>query len=184
MDESILFAGFGGQGILLMGRTVAVAGMQAGQNVTWLPSYGPEMRGGTAHCFVVLSEDEIASPYVTHPGSAIVMNRPSFDRFHGDLSPGGTLIMDSTLVGEVETRSDIEAVRIEATRIATDLGNERVANMVALGAFAGARSFPSVEALYRALESTLPEEYEELLALNRTALETGSAEVNAREQRH
>ncbi len=184
MEEHILFAGFGGQGILLMGRTLAVAGMQADYHVTWLPSYGPEMRGGTAHCFVVLSADEIASPYVTTPDAAIVMNRPSFDRFHEALSPGGTIVLDATLVGEFEARSDIDVVPIEATQIATDLGNDRVANMVALGAFAATRDFPSVEGLYEALETTLPSEYGAMLALNRTALETGFAEVNAIEQRH
>lgn len=184
MEEHILFAGFGGQGILLMGRTLAVAGMQADYHVTWLPSYGPEMRGGTAHCFVVLSETEIASPYVTKPDVAVVMNRPSFDRFHETINPGGTLVVDSTLAGDVEGRTDIDVISIEATRLATDLGNDKVANMVALGAFAATRDFPSVEELFEALEATLPAEYGAMLALNRTALETGFAEVNAVEQRH
>lgn len=181
MEESLVFAGFGGQGILLMGRTVAVASMRGDLQVTWLPSYGPEMRGGTAHCLVVISEDDVASPFVSEPHSAVLMNRPSFQRFHDKVRSGGTIVLNTTLHDEYERRDDVTFVPIQATDIAAEIGEEQIANMVALGAFAGTRSFPSIEELYRALEETLPPQHHDMLELNRTALEYGYSEVTGNE---
>src|SRR3954447_8197864 len=127
MLEEIIIAGFGGQGVMSMGQLIAYAGMLEGKGVSWLPSYGPEQRGGTANCAVVISDEQVGSPLVTRPSTAIVLNNPSFDKFEPLLRPGGLLIINSSLVTRVSGRSDIEIIELKAIDIATDLGNTRVA---------------------------------------------------------
>ena len=138
-EERIIVAGFGGQGVVLMGKLLAYAGMLEGKNVTCLPSYGPEMRGGTANCMVTVSTRKIGSPYVTEPSSLIVMNLPSLDRFESMVESGGCILVNSSLVRREVARSDVTAASVQANQIAEELGNVRVANMVALGAFAKVR---------------------------------------------
>ena len=134
--EEIIIAGFGGQGVMSMGQLIAYAGMLEGKGVSWLPSYGPEQRGGTANCAVVISgEEQVGSPLVTRPSTAIVLNNPSFDKFEPLVRPGGLLMINSSLVTKISERSDIEMIELTATDLAADLGNSRVANMILLGAF-------------------------------------------------
>jgi Pyruvate/2-oxoacid:ferredoxin oxidoreductase gamma subunit len=133
----IKIAGFGGQGILFLGKTLAEAGMRHGYHVSWIPSYGPEMRGGTANCHVILSDDPIGSPLVSHPAVLIALNRPSLDRFEPDLIPGGLLIYDSSLIDRGPLRTDLEVLALPATALAVEAGSARAANMVALGALLG-----------------------------------------------
>ena len=135
MQCEVMFAGFGGQGILFAGKALALAGMQEGKNVVWLPSYGPEMRGGTANCTVVISEKDIASPVISRPTYLVVMNRPSLEKFGPAVKPGGMLIINSTLIPDTSNRTDIDIFRVPCNQLAIDLGNPQSANMVALGAF-------------------------------------------------
>ena len=136
-NPSIKAAGFGGQGILLLGIGLAQAGMMEGYNVSWIPSYGPEMRGGTANCHVHISENVVGSPIVTHPSILVAMNRPSLDKFEKDVTKGGVIIYDSSLIDIKPSRDDVEIMDIPATKIADELGNTRIANMVILGALVG-----------------------------------------------
>ncbi|MBC7188006.1 MAG: 2-oxoacid:acceptor oxidoreductase family protein [Calditrichaeota bacterium] len=164
-------AGFGGQGILLLGLVLAEAGMRAGYNVSWIPSYGPEMRGGTANCHVNLSTARIGSPVVSVPTVLIAMNLPSLDRFEPEVQAGGLVIYDSSLIDRTVQRSDVEVLPLPATKMADDLGNTRVANMVALGAYVGFTGILSKEQVL----STLPEaiKRKELLAINEKAVAAG-----------
>jgi 2-oxoglutarate ferredoxin oxidoreductase subunit gamma len=135
MIEQVIMAGFGGQGVMSMGQLLAYSGMLEGKNVSWLPSYGPEMRGGTANCNVIVSDDEIGSPIVTEATAVIAMNLPSLDKFEHSVMPGGTLIINSSLIERKCSRTDIDVFYIPANEIADELGNNRVANMVMLGAY-------------------------------------------------
>ena len=135
MQTEVMFAGFGGQGILFAGKVLALAGMQEGKEVVWLPSYGPEMRGGTANCVVVISEKAIASPIISYPGSLVVMNRPSLEKFGPAVKSGGILVINSTLIPDTSNRTDIDILRVPCNQLAIDLGSPQSANMVALGAF-------------------------------------------------
>lgn len=151
-QQEIIFAGFGGQGILSMGKFLAYAGMDTQMNVSWCPSYGPEMRGGTANCSVILSDQEIGSPVVTSPDSVIVMNRPSFDKFEPMLKSGGLLIMDSDLIPDESIRTDIKVIKIPAQSIADGLASKTIANMVLLGALVKETGIVEVEDLLKALK--------------------------------
>ena len=135
MQTDVIFAGFGGQGVLFSGQVLAFAAMDAGYDVTWMPSYGPEMRGGTANCTVVIADEEIGSPTVKYPKAAVVMNLPSLDKFEPLVSPGGVLIVNSSLVNRDPTRTDITWLMIPAQEIAETIGPRRLLNMVMLGAF-------------------------------------------------
>lgn len=157
-----VFAGFGGQGILSMGKFLAYAGMNAGRNVSFLPSYGPEMRGGTANCSVIVTPDTIASPVVTHPTSLVVMNRPSFDKFEDVLCTGGLLILDDDLVSRPCRRSDIEVIRIPAQTLANALGSTKAANMILLGTLVEKTGVVSTSNLLDALASHGKKEFFEL----------------------
>jgi 2-oxoglutarate ferredoxin oxidoreductase subunit gamma len=150
-EQQIIFAGFGGQGILSMGKFLAYAGMDSDKNVSWLPSYGPEMRGGTANCSVVISDDLVGSPVVTQLDSAIVMNRPSLDKFEPMIKPGGLLIMDSDLINIIPERDDITVIAIPAQSEAEKIGNKRIANMVLLGAYVANTGIVSLESLVASL---------------------------------
>lgn len=171
----IIIAGFGGQGVLVMGQLLANAGMLEGKEVSWYPSYGPEQRGGTCHCSVVISSEEIGSPIVSEPDAAIIMNRPSLDRFEHTVKPGGILVYNTTLIDRAPERTDIKAIGVPATNIADELGNSRIANMVALGAFLQASGVVSAESIERSLAKVLSERHHHLIPLNMQALERGRA---------
>jgi 2-oxoglutarate ferredoxin oxidoreductase subunit gamma len=172
-EEEVIIAGFGGQGILAMGQLLAYAGMLAEKNVSWLPSYGAEMRGGTANCTVVVSDDQVASPVVSRPTAVVAMNSPSLDKFEPVLRPGGLLIINSSLCRRKAKRGDIRVLDIPATGIADELGEGRVANMVALGALIGATGIVDAEAVKKSLRKVLPERRHNLIPLNEMALARG-----------
>lgn len=173
MMHEIVIAGFGGQGVMLMGQLLTEAGMESGMSVTWLPSYGPEMRGGTANCSVMLSDEPIGSPVANEPTTAIVMNIQSYDKFEPTVRADGLLLINSSLVEKTSSRSDIRQICIPANEIASDLGSTRVANMVMLGAFLKASNVLSLDVIMSALEKKLPEHRRNLLPMNRLALEKG-----------
>lgn len=173
MDHEIIMAGFGGQGIMLIGTLLTYAGKEEGKAVSWLPSYGPEMRGGTANCAVCVSDDAIASPVVVEPTAAIVMNIPSFRKFVKAVQPGGALVLNSSLVPDEDTRGDIEVYRVPANDEARELGSDRVANMICLGALLGAREIVKVETVVRALPKVLSQRHHDLIPLNEKALWRG-----------
>ncbi len=172
--QDIIFAGFGGQGILSMGKFLAYAGMDINMNVSWLPSYGPEMRGGTANCSVILSDDPVGSPIVVNPTSLVVMNRPSLDKFEKDLEPGGLLILDSDLIERQIERTDIDVIRIPAQTEADKIGSKQIANMVLLGALVAKTRIVSMEVLLQSLKDHGKEKFYEV---NKKALEIGASYV-------
>jgi 2-oxoglutarate ferredoxin oxidoreductase subunit gamma len=176
--EEIIIAGFGGQGVLSMGMTLAYAGMTEGKEVSWMPSYGPEMRGGTANCMVILSDTAISSPILSTFDTAIILNQPSMDKFANRVKVGGLLIYDTGNILNPCTRSDIEIVGIDASTEAMVLKNAKVMNMIILGAFLELKPVVSQSAVMEALEKVLPEKYHILLDLNRRALETGAVMVS------
>lgn len=176
-QQEFLFAGFGGQGVMFVGQLLAYAAMDEGLHVTWIPSYGPEMRGGTAHCYVVLGDKPIGSPIVAHPKVAVVFNIPSFNRYEPLVAPGGLLASNASLVPLHSTRTDIETLEVPATEIADVLGNLRVANLVMLGAVLSVRPVLPLEAIKQALEQHIPSHRRDMLALNYEALDRGAAFV-------
>lgn len=171
----IIIAGFGGQGVLAMGQMITYAGMIEDKAVSWFPSYGPEQRGGTCNCSVVVTEEEIGSPLVTVPTAAIVMNSPSFERFEPTVGAEGLLIYNSSLIQQESKRDDIQILAVPANEIADELGNARVANMVLLGAFIGATGLVKEESIEEALKEVLSERHHHLIPLNMQALERGRA---------
>ncbi|MGI6660853.1 MAG: 2-oxoacid:acceptor oxidoreductase family protein [Bacillota bacterium] len=173
MSHQIIMAGFGGQGVMLIGTLLTYAGMREGKHVSWLPSYGPEMRGGTANCAVCISDTPIASPVVTEPTAVVAMNLPSYDKFSKILVAGGSLIVNSSLVRVENIREDIKAYRIPANDEAVNLGSERVANMVCLGGLLGVEDIVSIETAIEALPGVIQERYHHLLDLNAKALRRG-----------
>jgi 2-oxoglutarate ferredoxin oxidoreductase subunit gamma len=178
--SEVIISGFGGQGTLFAGQILAYTGMDAGKYVTWIPSYGPEMRGGKARCTVVVSDEEIGSPIVRRPSSAIVMNIPSMQAYEPAVKPGGVLVVNSSLVDITSDRTDISALYIPATSMAGEMGNPRVANMILLGAWAAATGVVTPRQLAQALTDHLPENKQRFVAINQMALRVG-AQV-AREQ--
>jgi 2-oxoglutarate ferredoxin oxidoreductase subunit gamma len=174
MQEQIIISGFGGQGTLFAGQLLAHAVMDQGFHVTWIPSYGPEMRGGKARCTVIVSDEEIGSPLVRRPSTAIVLNIPSMDAFEPAVKPGGVLIVNSSLVTRRSERDDICALYVPATDAATELGNVRLANVVCLGALVQVTSIVPLEAVSQALDDHLPERHRKLLGLNKAALRRGA----------
>lgn len=180
MLEEIIIAGFGGQGVMSMGQLIAYAGMLEGKGVSWLPSYGPEQRGGTANCAVVVSDQPVASPLVTSPTTAIVLNNPSFDKFEPRVRQGGLLLLNSSLVVRSSERKDIKTIEINATDMANDLGNSRVANMVLLGAFLEETKIVSEEAIIESLKKVLSSDKHHLLEVNEKALKKGASLIGAR----
>lgn len=174
-----IFAGFGGQGILLAGQLLAQAGMLAGKHVTWVPSYGPEMRGGVANCAVIVSDEEIGSPVVTEPDVVVAMNRPSMEKFGPRVKPGGVLIINASLMRSSIERRDITVLEVPCNEVADEVGNPRVANMVALGALLGQRPVVTTDQVMEALREVLPARRHDLIPLNRQALERGGQMVPA-----
>ena len=174
MLDEIIIAGFGGQGILLIGRLIAQAGMLEGKQVSWMPSYGPEMRGGTANCTVIVSSEEVASPVVSNPSSLIAMNQPSLDKFESLVEKDGIIIVNKSLISRNVKRDDVEVVEVPANDIANELGNLRVANMVILGSFIAKSKSVKMENVIRALEEALYRQSEKMIKLNKEALERGA----------
>lgn len=177
MLEEIIIAGFGGQGVMSMGQLIAYAGMLEGKGVSWLPSYGPEQRGGTANCAVVVSDEPVGSPLVTRPSTAIVLNNPSFDKFEPRVRPGGLLIINSSMVIKVSHRKDIKIIEVNATDMANDLGNSRVANMILLGAFLAHTKIVSNESIVESLKKVLGPDKNHLIEINKRALAKGASLV-------
>lgn len=174
MQTEVIFAGFGGQGVLFGGQLLAYAGMDEGKEVTWIPSYGPEMRGGTANCTVVISDEEIGSPFVQYPTAVIAMNRPSMDKYEPLVKPGGVLIVNTSMVDRKATRTDIKVVEVDANVAAEKLGDQKMANMVLVGALLANLPFLPVESIEKALKAHLPERHHKLLPKNYEALEMGA----------
>jgi len=177
MTLSFVLAGFGGQGVMLMGQILAQAGMQEGKNVTWFPSYGPEMRGGTANCTVVISDEPVASPIVDTPDVVVAMNIPSLLKFEPRLKRSGFLFLNSSVIDRKATRSDISVVEVPANEIADKIGNLRVANMVMLGAIIAVTNCVRKDSIVSALQYKLGEKGSSLLKLNIEAIETGIKHV-------
>ena len=175
MQTEIIFAGFGGQGVLFAGQLLAFAALDAGKEVTWIPSYGPEMRGGTANCTVVISDEEIGSPLVRNPRAAVVMNLPSLDKYEPMITPGGVLIANASLTNREARRTDLECVFVPANEIAEEIGNKRLINVIMLGALLSRLHVLSFDEIKVALENHLPERHKRLLPMNMEALQRGAA---------
>jgi len=172
-DLNILLAGFGGQGILFMGKLIAYAGLLDGKEVSWLPSYGPEMRGGTANCSVCISTEPVCSPLVTEPDVLIVMNQPSYDKFIGTVAPGGTAIIDSTLISGKTAREDISVFYVPATALAGEKGLQGMANIILVGKMLAETGFCSLDTMRAAIEKAVPPRKQNLVSGNMQAIELG-----------
>ena len=175
MQQEIIISGFGGQGTLFAGQLLAYAAMDNGYHVTWIPSYGPEMRGGKARCTVIVADEEIGSPLVRRPSAAIVLNIPSMEAFEPAVKPGGVLVVNSSLVPQKSERDDIRVFYIPATDMAIELGNVRLANVICLSALVQATGVVSLEAVKQALDDHLPKRHHKLLGLNKEAMDKGAA---------
>ena len=172
-EKNFIIAGFGGQGVLLAGEVLANAFMLAGKNVTWYPSYGAEMRGGTVNCEIVMSDDEVSEVNKSDADFIVALNQASFDRFLSKIKKGGWMIANSTLVKEIKTRTDINYLFAPITKLAEDLGNVKMANILSLGILAKADNAVSIETLNHALDAVIPPHRKNLLPLNITALKIG-----------
>ena len=178
LNEKVICAGFGGQGVMSMGQLLTYAGMIEDKQVSWLPSYGPEMRGGTANCNVIVSESLIGSPIIVDDATcAIVMNLPSLEKFEADLAPQGKLLINSSLIEKKASRDDVTAYYIPANEIAIELGNDKVANMVMLGAYIELTHVVEVESLHKAFMKVFGERKAHLIDINMKALEKGAEAV-------
>jgi 2-oxoglutarate ferredoxin oxidoreductase subunit gamma len=174
MQTEIIIAGFGGQGVLFAGQLLAYAGMDQGMEVTWIPSYGPEMRGGTANCTVIISDEEIGSPMVRHPKAVIAMNRPSLDKYEDQVAEGGLLVINKSIIDRSPIRKGIQVIEVPGNDIAEQLGDKRMTNMVLLGALIANLPVLPLEAIEKALEAHLPARHHKLLPLNYQALRQGA----------
>ncbi|MGM0396094.1 MAG: 2-oxoacid:acceptor oxidoreductase family protein [Bacillota bacterium] len=177
MEERLIIAGFGGQGVMAMGQLLTYSGMVEGRNVSWLPSYGPEMRGGTANCNVTISSDPVGSPVVLEATTAVVLNLPSLDKFEESVVPGGNLMINSSLIEKKATRDDINVYYIPANDIAIKLGNPKIANMVMLGAYIEITGAIKIESVYEAFGKVFGETKAHLLPINKEALQKGAEAV-------
>lgn len=173
MTQEAIFSGFGGQGVLTMGMLLGYAGIIEDKEVTWMPSYGPEMRGGTANCILIISDKLISSPIISTFDSVVALNQPSVDKFEEAIKPGGRMFYDSANIIKPPTRSDIEIYGLPISDIAIQMKNTKVLNMIMLGAFVKVTEVIKVETVWKALESVLPERYHKLIPLNKTAFENG-----------
>jgi len=177
MTTKVIMAGFGGQGVVLMGTLLSYSAMVEGKHTTFFPSYGAEMRGGTANCSVVVSDDEIASPVVNRPDCVVAMNIASLEKFESRVRPGGVIFVNSSLIKRKVERDDVEEIRIPANDIAEELGNSRAANMVILGSILKKTGAVKVDAAIGCLEKVLSERAMALLDLNKKALRRGFEEI-------
>ena len=173
MKAEIIIAGFGGQGVLSMGKILAYSGLMENKEVTWMPAYGPDQRGGTANVTVIVSEERISSPILSHYDVAIVLNQPSLDKFESKVKPGGILIYDGFGIIKPPTRKDINVYRIDAMDKAAELKNSKVFNMIVLGGLLKVCPIVSTDGLNKALYKTLPERHHGLIPLNMEAVEAG-----------
>ncbi len=171
--QDVIMAGFGGQGVMLIGNLLAYAGMHAGLNVTYIPVYGPEMRGGTANCTVVLSDDDIGSPIIQSPQGLIVMNQPSLTKFQPKLVDGGIQVLNTSLVDASLADPRVRSVCVPANEIADKIGNTKMANMVALGAYVQATNVVPLESVIESLKSVISAHYSHLIPKNAEALTAG-----------
>jgi 2-oxoglutarate ferredoxin oxidoreductase subunit gamma len=174
MTERLIIAGAGGQGIMLLGKVLAEAAMRENKHVTWLPAYGAEVRGGTAHCMVIISDSEVGSPYVSTADTLIIMNEPSLDKFEPKAASGGLLIVNSSLASP-KKNSKARLISQPFTDIAIGLGNMRVANMVALGCYIAAKKIVTKASVFKVMREMAPAGNKELVAINEKALEEGMA---------
>lgn len=173
MTEEIIIAGFGGQGVLSMGKILAYSGIMQEKEVAWFPSYGPEMRGGTANVTVIISDDRISSPVLHEFDTAIILNQQSMDKFESSVKPGGVLLYDPNGIVNPPTRTDIQIYKIEGARLASELGNPKTFNMIILGAFLKIKPLIDMSSLEKGLEKSLPERHHKLIPLNLEAVSKG-----------
>lgn len=172
MEKKIVIAGFGGQGVLSLGQFIAHSAMHEGKGVTWLPSYGPEMRGGTANCSVVVSDETVASPIIAYPDVLIAMNKPSLDKFEQKVVKGGVIIINSSLIDQKIKREDVKAVYINANDLANEVGNTKTANIIILGAFIKLTNLISKEVAKKSIEKIFANK-PKVIPLNLTAFDKG-----------
>jgi len=177
MKEEIIIAGFGGQGVLSMGKILAYAGLMNNLEVTWMPSYGPEQRGGTANVTVILSDSPISSPVLDMYDTAVILNQQSLDKFESKVKPGGTLLYDPSGIHHKPTRNDITVVEVPAMDAMMEMGNSKTYNMILLGALLAKRPVVPLDAVLRGLKKTLPERHHHLIPLNEEALRKGMSIV-------
>lgn len=173
MTEEIIISGFGGQGVLSMGKILAYAGIMEGKEVSWMPAYGPEQRGGTANVTVIVSDEPVSSPIVSRYDTAIVLNQPSLEKFESLVKPGGCIIYDSYGIIQPPTRKDINVYRIDAMAEAARSGNSKVFNMLVLGGLLKIRPIATVEDVVKGLHKALPERHHKLIPMNEEAIRRG-----------
>lgn len=173
MTEELIIAGFGGQGVLSLGQILCYGGVIEGKEVSWMPSYGPEMRGGTANCITIISDTKISSPIVSKFDTLIALNQPSLDKFQSAVKPNGLIIYESSTILNPPTRKDADILAIEAANEAAKLKNTRVMNMIILGAYLKKKPIISFDTAVEALKKVLPERYHHLIPLNKQAMEIG-----------
>jgi len=173
MKRETLIAGFGGQGVLSMGMTLAYAGMIEGKDVSWMPSYGPEMRGGTANCTIIISDDKISSPIINSYDSIIILNQPSMDKFESAVKTNGQLLYEANNIINPPTRNDVGIVDIPANKEALNMGEKKVMNIIVLGTFLGLNPVLKPESIMEGLKKVLPKRHHHLLPINEKALEVG-----------
>lgn len=173
MMEKILLAGFGGQGVMFIGKIITYAGMLDGREVCWIPSYGPEMRGGTANCSVIVSDEEIHSPVIESADFGIVLNQPSYEKFLPRIKPGGVLVVNSSIISTEQKRDDIEIIALPAGDIANSIGNPSLANMVCLGALLPKMNLTNIKSIEKAIDTVVGKKKPELYDLNMAAVKKG-----------
>ena len=173
MTEEMIIAGFGGQGVLSMGKILAYSGIMEDKEVTWFPSYGPEMRGGTANVTVIISDTRISSPILQEFDTAIILNQQSMDKFESTVKPGGTLLYDPNGVLTQPSRDDINIFKVEGTKEAIKMGNPKVFNMIVFGSYLKVKPILSLDNVEKGLEKSLPERYHKLIPLNLEAIKKG-----------
>jgi 2-oxoglutarate ferredoxin oxidoreductase subunit gamma len=173
-QHEIIFSGFGGQGALFAGQLLAYAALEEDKHVTWIPSYGPEMRGGTAHCTVIVSDEEIGAPIIRNPSAAVVLNIPSMDKYEALLKPGGVLVVNRSLIAKPAARQDITVIQVPANDLAAEVGSTKMANVVLLGALLETIRAVSLDSVSKALDEHLPAKARKLLESNKQALQKGA----------
>ena len=177
MQNETIISGFGGQGVLFIGKVMAYAALEEGLEVTWFPSYGPEMRGGTANCTVVISDEEIGSPQAFKPRAVIVMNLPSLDKYEDDVAPGGYLVINTSLISRKIKRNDIQVIEVPGTELAEEMGDKRLANSILLGALLAKADCVKMENAEKGLEKSLSGGKKDLLEINKQAMRKGAAYI-------
>ena len=177
-DHSILFAGFGGQGVLFTGKVVAYVGLLAGKEVSWMPSYGPEMRGGTANCGVCLSEKPVGSPVVIEPDALVAMSGPAYDKFVDAVRPGGVILYDSSIVSPQKEREDLKTFALPATALSAEQGMEGLGNMILLGKLFREIAFADLQTIQTALKESIPPSRSHMIERNLSAIGLGMRAID------